>query len=197
MRGTKILRGGHNLLVFGHARPVLAQLLAGLLWVCPSIEHSQFWQMGAQERIHCVAMSRDGLHACMHRMHGSHAHTNKCDSTDRKSMMRTACSAVGCAFGIITLKHLLRSQSRPVERQDACRDRTAPAARAPETGDRAMTAATATFLTSVSRFSSGVYASVAAAEKAMIARSGAGSCAHQTDSAHVLVRIHQQRRERQ
>jgi len=40
-----------------------------------------------------------------------------------------------------------------------------------------MMAATVAVLTPVSRFSSGVYSSVAAAEKAMMARSSGGSCA--------------------
>ncbi len=61
--------------------------------------------------------------------------------------------------------------------------RTAPAVSAPASGDSAMMAATVAVLTPVSRFSSGVYASVAAAENAMIARSSGGSCARRAPLA--------------
>ena len=55
-------------------------------------------------------------------------------------------------------------------------ERTAPAASAPASGESAMIAATVAVLTPVSRLSSGVYSSVAAAEKATMARNSGGSC---------------------
>lgn len=53
---------------------------------------------------------------------------------------------------------------------------TCPSARAPVRGVSAITAATARFLINVRRFRTGVYSSVAAAEKATMARKAGGSC---------------------
>lgn len=55
---------------------------------------------------------------------------------------------------------------------------TAPAASAPASGASAMTVATVAFLMAVSFLNSGVYSSVAAAEKATMLRSWLGSMRH-------------------